>query len=109
MPTSRCASAASCSPPATAPCASPRPGCPTASTSPRTTSAWTSCGRRRSTTTCPFKGEASYWSADVDGTTHDGIVWAYETPIEAAAAIAGYLSFYPSRVEITVDGEVLAA
>ena len=29
-------------------------------------------------TTCPFKGEASYWSADIGGTTHDGIVWAYE-------------------------------
>ena len=36
-------------------------------------------------TTCPFKGEASYWSADIGGTTHDGIVWAYETPIDAAA------------------------
>src|ERR1039457_1608301 len=32
-------------------------------------------------TTCPWKGEASYWSADIDGKTHDGVVWAYETPI----------------------------
>jgi uncharacterized protein (DUF427 family) len=54
-------------------------------------------------TTCPFKGEASYWSADVGGTSHDGIVWAYETPIAAAAQIAGYLSFYPDRTEITVE------
>ena len=59
-------------------------------------------------TTCPFKGEASYWSANVGGQTHDGIVWAYEAPISAAAEIAGFLSFYPSRTEITVDGEVLA-
>src|SRR4051812_5970990 len=43
-------------------------------------------------TTCPFKGQASYWSADVGGRSHDGVVWGYETPIEAAAAIAGYLS-----------------
>ena len=56
-------------------------------------------------TTCPFKGEASYWSVDVDGETHDGIVWAYEDPIPEAAKIAGYLSFYPDRVTITVDGE----
>ena len=56
-------------------------------------------------TTCPFKGEASYWSVDVDGETHDGIVWAYEDPIADAAKIAGYLSFYPNRVTITVDGE----
>jgi uncharacterized protein (DUF427 family) len=60
-------------------------------------------------TTCPFKGEASYWSADVNGQSHDGIVWAYPEPIPAAAEIAGFLSFYPNRTEITVDGEVLAA
>jgi uncharacterized protein (DUF427 family) len=60
-------------------------------------------------TTCPFKGEASYWSADIDGQTYDGIVWAYETPIPAADHIAGHLSFYPDRVEITVNGERLAA
>jgi uncharacterized protein (DUF427 family) len=60
-------------------------------------------------TTCPFKGEASYWSADIGGTVHDGIVWAYEEPISAAADIAGYLSFYPNRTTITVDGEALAA
>ena len=59
-------------------------------------------------TTCPFKGIASYWSATVDGETHDGIVWAYETPIDAAADIAGYLSFYPHRVELVVDGEPIA-
>ena len=60
-------------------------------------------------TTCPFKGEASYWSANVGGQTHDGVVWAYEAPISAAAEIAGFLSFYPNRTEITVDGEVLTA
>ena len=59
-------------------------------------------------TTCPFKGVASYWSATVDGETHDGIVWAYETPIDSAADIAGYLSFYPHRVQVTVDDQPLA-
>lgn len=60
-------------------------------------------------TTCPFKGEASYWSADVGGQTHDGIVWAYETPTSAAAEIAGFMSFFPGRTQITVDGEEAAA
>ncbi len=60
-------------------------------------------------TTCPFKGEASYWSADVDGTVHDGVVWGYEAPITAAADIAGYVSFDPSRAEISVDGDALPA
>jgi len=56
-------------------------------------------------TTCPFKGEASYWSIELDGGSHDGLVWAYEDPIPAAAEIAGHLSFYPERVELTVDGQ----
>ena len=58
-------------------------------------------------TTCPFKGEASYWSVEVGGERHDGVVWAYEAPIPAAADIAGFLSFYPDRTEVTVDGQVL--
>ena len=60
-------------------------------------------------TTCPFKGEASYWSSDIGGQTQDGIVWAYETPIDAATDITGLLSFYPDRTEITVDGVVLTS
>jgi uncharacterized protein (DUF427 family) len=58
-------------------------------------------------TTCPFKGEASYWSTEIDGQTHDGIVWSYETPLPAADEISGMLSFYPDRAEITVDGEAI--
>jgi len=60
-------------------------------------------------TTCPFKGEASYWSIDLDGQTYDGIAWGYETPIPAAADIRGLLSFYPDRAEVTVDGRALTA
>jgi uncharacterized protein (DUF427 family) len=58
-------------------------------------------------TTCPFKGEASYWSIDVDGTTHDGIVWSYETPKTQAARVKSMLSFYPDRTDVTVDGRPL--
>jgi len=60
-------------------------------------------------TTCPFKGQASYWSTEVGGKAYDGVVWSYEHPLPNAAAVAGYLSFYPDRAEITVDGEALAA
>ncbi|MGP8001943.1 MAG: DUF427 domain-containing protein [Streptosporangiaceae bacterium] len=56
-------------------------------------------------TTCPFKGEASYWSADVGGEQHDDLVWSYESPIPQAAEIAGLMCFYPDRVQLTVDGE----
>jgi uncharacterized protein (DUF427 family) len=56
-------------------------------------------------TTCPFKGEASYWSTDVGGEAHEDLVWSYPDPIPQAAQIAGLLCFYPDRVELTVDGE----
>jgi uncharacterized protein (DUF427 family) len=53
-------------------------------------------------TTCPFKGQASYWSAQVGGETYENVVWSYETPIPQAEGIAGLLSFYPDQVELTV-------
>lgn len=56
----------------------------------------------RSTTrsTCPWKGEASYYSvAGAAGTVRDA-AWSYETPKPGCEAIAGYLAFYPTRVTI---------
>ena len=58
-----------------------------------------------SATTCPFKGQASYWSAQVGGETHEDLVWSYESPIPQAEGITGLMSFYPDRVELTVNGE----
>jgi uncharacterized protein (DUF427 family) len=58
-------------------------------------------------TDCPFKGEASYWSLDIDGETYDGIVWSYEAPLAQAAEVRGMLSFYPDRTEVRVDGQLL--
>jgi uncharacterized protein (DUF427 family) len=53
-------------------------------------------------TTCPFKGQASYWSLKLDNETFDGIVWSYKTPIAGAEAIAGLLCFYNERADIKV-------
>jgi uncharacterized protein (DUF427 family) len=58
-------------------------------------------------TTCPFKGQASYWSLEIGGEVHDDIVWAYEAPIPEVADIAGLLCFYNERVDLTVDGEAV--
>lgn len=46
---------------------------------------------------CPFKGDAVYFSA-VDGPAD--VAWSYESPLPAAAAIAGHLAFYPDKAEI---------
>jgi uncharacterized protein (DUF427 family) len=55
------------------------------------------------TTTCPFKGEASYWSVDLDGDVHKDLVWSYEDPIPAAAGIKGLLCFYAEHVDQQVS------
>jgi uncharacterized protein (DUF427 family) len=54
-------------------------------------------------TTCPYKGEASYWSAQVGGEAYPNLVWSYETPIPGAEQIAGLMCFYNERVELTVS------
>jgi uncharacterized protein (DUF427 family) len=50
-----------------------------------------------SRTTCPYKGEASYWSAEAGGAVHEDVVWSYPDPIPAAAGIAGLLCFWTER------------
>jgi uncharacterized protein (DUF427 family) len=58
-----------------------------------------------SSTTCPFKGAASYWTLELDGRRYEDIVWSYETPIPEMAEITGLLSFYNERVDVVlVDG-----
>jgi uncharacterized protein (DUF427 family) len=54
-------------------------------------------------TTCPFKGEASYWSVDLDGDVRQDLVWSYEDPIPAAAGVAGLLCFYAEHVDQKVS------
>ena len=52
------------------------------------------------TSVCPHKGEARYYSiVEQDGTIRDA-VWSYEAPKPGMEAIAGYLSFYTNKVEV---------
>jgi len=50
-------------------------------------------------THCPFKGDASYWSVNVDGASRDNAVWAYESPIGAAEWLRGYASLYHEKAD----------
>ncbi|MFT4562366.1 MAG: adenylate cyclase [Gammaproteobacteria bacterium] len=57
-------------------------------------------------THCPFKGNASYWTLRVGDQIAENVAWAYEDPYPEAAAIRGYLSFYPNKISaIYVDEE----
>ena len=51
-------------------------------------------------TTCPYKGEARYWSISAEGQAAKNAVWSYERPNEGVSAIAGYLAFDPAFVTI---------
>lgn len=52
--------------------------------------------RTEKATTCPWKGQASYYSVRTDSGVLDNAVWSYEDPIPDVAPIAGHLAFYPS-------------
>ena len=53
-----------------------------------------------STTFCPWKGTAHYYSLTVDGETNADAVWYYPEPKEAAAEIRGRVAFWKGvRVE----------
>jgi uncharacterized protein (DUF427 family) len=56
--------------------------------------------RSATATTCPHKGQASYFSfVGPDGKVRDA-AWSYEAPREDVAEIAGHLAFYPDRVTV---------
>lgn len=48
---------------------------------------------------CEFKGDAVYWSLDVNGRQAEKAAWSYPVPSAPFAEIAGYLAFYASRVD----------
>lgn len=60
--------------------------------------------RRSDTTTyCPYKGEASYYDVLLgqEGRIAD-VIWTYEQPYPAVAAIAGHVAFYADRADVVI-------
>ncbi|MDZ7764600.1 MAG: DUF427 domain-containing protein [Melioribacteraceae bacterium] len=45
-------------------------------------------------TTCPWKGEASYYSIKVDDKINKDAAWYYPEPKEAAQEITGHVAFW---------------
>ncbi|MEX1007105.1 MAG: DUF427 domain-containing protein [Acidimicrobiia bacterium] len=58
--------------------------------------------------TCPFKGDASYWSVVLGDVHHKNLVWSYEAPISGMEPITELLCFYNERVDLYVGGELQA-
>ena len=55
--------------------------------------------RTEHATHCPYKGDCAYYSVPDAGARGTNAAWSYEAPYPAVAAIAGYLAFYPDRVD----------
>ena len=52
------------------------------------------------TSHCPWKGDASYYSIIVDGEENQDAAWYYPTPMDAAREIEGRIAFWHG-VEVT--------
>jgi uncharacterized protein (DUF427 family) len=50
-------------------------------------------------THCPYKGDASYFSVPLGGKRGVNAAWSYEVPYGQVGQIAGYLAFYPDRID----------
>jgi uncharacterized protein (DUF427 family) len=52
------------------------------------------------TTYCPYKGTASYYSIRTEDADVTDAIWYYPEPYDAVSQIAGHAAFYPDRVQI---------
>ncbi len=60
------------------------------------------------TTYCPFKGAARYWSLQVGDDFIGDVAWGYDSPYDEVAALADHVAFYPDRVgAILLEGKPL--
>ena len=50
-------------------------------------------------TFCEWKGHAHYFSLVLADRTIPDVAWAYKSPTDRFSEIAGYLAFYPSKVD----------
>jgi uncharacterized protein (DUF427 family) len=54
-------------------------------------------------TQCPYKGEATYWSVQVNGHHRQDAAWSYEAPLADAMKIQAHVAFAGEGVEVELD------
>lgn len=60
-------------------------------------------------TSCPYKGTTSrYWSVQIGDVVQPDLAWTYDFPTLQLLPIANLIAFYNEKVDIFVDGELLA-
>lgn len=62
-----------------------------------------------SSTRCPYKGIARYWSISVGGERREDVAWSYEDPVPECPKIRNLVCFYDEKVDaVVVDGKATA-
>jgi uncharacterized protein (DUF427 family) len=52
------------------------------------------------TATCPYKGEASYFTIEAKSGPIPNAAWSYETPKDEVAEIKNHIAFYHEKVAV---------
>ena len=61
-------------------------------------------------THCPFKGDARYWSLNVEDRLAQNAAWSYPEPYDEAAVVKDHIAFYWDEIDAWLeDGEPMAA
>ena len=55
---------------------------------------WSLFTESTTTSVCPWKGTASYYSVNVDGSVNADAAWVYPNPKDAAAEIKDHVAFW---------------
>lgn len=54
---------------------------------------------------CPYKGNSSFFDAQVGGNIVNDIAWTYTLPRPESTPIAGLICYYDEKVDIDIDGQ----
>lgn len=75
-------------------------GYPPAIYFPRADLAMAFLDQTETTSTCPYKGQATYFTIETKSGPITDAAWSYESPIDGIERIAGHIAFYTDKVTV---------
>ena len=61
------------------------------------------------TTSCSYKGRATYRTLLAGDRRLEDLAWVYERPLSDGEPVRGFLGFYTERLDVRIDGEAVIA